>query len=56
MKEIKTFITFILFLASSLAIHAQNSILEKKISLNYSSATIEEVLKDVTQQTGVSFQ
>ena len=49
-------IVFILFFALGTKAQSQNSILEKKVTLNYSSVTIEEVLKNITQQTGILFQ
>jgi hypothetical protein len=56
MKKTKTFVLAVLLFALPLLVESQNSILEKKVTLNFTSANIEDVLKNISDQTGAPTQ
>jgi len=56
MKKTKTLALIILLFTLSFKAQSQDSILNKKVTLDLTEASIESVLKSITDQTGETFQ
>src|SRR5438045_7690534 len=56
MKKIKKLAASILFFVLPILGQSQNSALEKKVTLHFTSSSTEDILKSISEQTGAKFQ